>query len=271
MNHYTLVHKWALRSFESIQKEYGLEQRDFYRYLQLRHYFNHNLSGVLKVEASDLMRVFLTAAGSPNCCRVISRLYRGLQQNTTENTIYVKDKWQTEGNFTITEEEWEKTCEGLWETTCSNTWREYNWKNHIRYFITPLQKRYRGAGVGCWRSCGQSVANHFHVFWECSVLNSYWREIHKHLEDVFDIDIPFQFDTLGNLPFDLLDNNDKKLILILLVASKKAITRKWMQPQQPTVDEWIGIIHEIYRYMEKLSFSLRTQEEKIFWIWIKWI
>lgn len=32
--------------------------KDFNRYLQLRHYINHDLRGALNLEASDLMRVF---------------------------------------------------------------------------------------------------------------------------------------------------------------------------------------------------------------------
>ena len=89
------------------------------------------------------------------------------------------------------------------------------------------------------------------------------------------MDILFQFDTLylGNLPFDELDTNDRKLILILLVVCKKAITRKWKwkwkQPQRPTVEEWTEIVYEIYK-MEKLSYILRAQEERFLWIWSKW-
>ena len=150
-------------------------------------------------------------------------------------------------------------------------WREFNWKNQIRYFITPIQSRYRGTGVECWRSCKQNTANHFHVFWECPVLVEYWKEIHEHLEGAFGIVIPFRFDSLylGNLPYDQLDSNDKKLILILLMACKKAITRKWLQPQPPTIEDWIEITHDIFR-MEKLTYSLRNQKEKLFWIWTKW-
>lgn len=33
--------------------------------------------------------------------------------------------------------------------------------------------------------------------------------------------------------------------------------------------EWIDIVHEIY-IMEKLSFSLRVQNEKVYRIWTKW-
>ena len=137
---YTFVHKGAPKSFESLQREFGFGKSDFYRYLQLRHYMNETLSGVMYPESSDLLRVFLSAKDSPTCSGTVSELYKGLQQNTPENTWYIKDKWEAEGNFSITAEDWEKTCETLKQSTCSSVWREFNWKNHMRYFITPLQK-----------------------------------------------------------------------------------------------------------------------------------
>ena len=126
-------------------------------------------------------------------------------------------------------------------------------------------------GVGCWRLCGLNEANHLYVFWECPLLVPYWREIHTNLEAVFGVNIPFKCDTLylGNIPFEMWNSDDRKLMLILLVASKKAITRKWLKPEPPTVDEWIDIIHDIY-IMEKLCFSLRIQKEKFLWIWTRW-
>ena len=102
-------------------------------------------------------------------------------------------------------------------------------------------------------------------------MKPFLEEIHEHLQAILGMDLLFQFDTLylGNLPFDEMDTNDRKLTLILLVACKKAITRKWMQPQRPTTEEWTEIVYEIYK-MEKLSHTLRAQEDKFYWIWSKW-
>lgn len=42
-SYYTFVHRGAFMSFEFLQNKYGLGQDDFYRYLQVRHYFDQNI------------------------------------------------------------------------------------------------------------------------------------------------------------------------------------------------------------------------------------
>lgn len=45
---------------------------------------------------------------------------------------------------------------------------------------------------------------------------------------------------------------------IFLLANKKAITYKWLQPTSPTGDDWKAIVTEIYK-MEILTFSLKVK------------
>ena len=98
-----------------------------------------------------------------------------------------------------------------------------------------------------------------------------WEEIHKHIENIFGVNIPFKCETmyLGDLTFETWCIKDKKLLAMLLAASKKSITRKWLKVEAPTIDEWIDIVQEIY-VMEKISFSLRVEKEKFYKIWTKW-
>lgn len=63
---------------------------------------------------------------------------------------------------------------------------------------------------------------------------------------------------------------DIKLLQALLAASKKSITRRWMNRVPPTLDDWYETILEIFR-MEKLMYSLRIQKDKFYQIWDKWI
>ena len=56
---------------------------------------------------------------------------------------------------------------------------------------------------------------------------------------------------------------------ILLAASKKSVMRKWLKAEPPTIDEWIEVVYEIY-VMEKISFSLRVENEQFYKIWTKW-
>ena len=188
-----------------------------------------------------------------------------------QTTLYIKEKWEKEGGLLISEEDWECLCRLQWRTTSSNTWREYSWKNLSRFFITPLQQRTQLPSTACWRACGAIEANHFHIFWDCPVLTSYWRDIHFHLEAIFKVIIPCRFDTLyiGNISFDSWDYRDKILLLILQVASKKAISRRWLKQDSPTIGEWLEVVRVIYK-MEKLTYSLRIQTDTFSRIWSKW-
>ena len=68
----------------------------------------------------------------------------------------------------------------------------------------------------------------------------------------------------------MIQGKDVKLVQALLAASKKAITRRWLNPSPPTLKEWFEIIFEMYK-MEKLTYCLRIQKVKFDQIWAKWI
>uniref|UniRef100_A0A146S7T5 Reverse transcriptase n=1 Tax=Fundulus heteroclitus TaxID=8078 RepID=A0A146S7T5_FUNHE len=269
--YHSFIHKGAFSSFETLKTKYGLGQDDFYRYLQIRHYFHQNLKTVYEQKDLGFLQIFLTLTRSHSQNNIISRLYKGIQQCTQGSTEDIKKRWEKEGNMVISHDSWANICQFQWTITGSNTWREFSWKNMIRYFITPIQKRHLGGGDACWRLCGVSGANHFHIFWECQVISNYWTQIGEHVNNVFGTKIPLKCETLylGDVPVTNWNNNDKKLLGMLLIASKKAITRKWMRVESPTIEDWTNIIHGIY-VMEKLSFSLRMQKDIFYKIWTKW-
>lgn len=78
------------------------------------------------------------------------------------------------------------------------------------------------------------------------------------MEKVLRVQIPFNCVTLylGRQP-DSIEGFSN----ILLKSSKKALTRKWMSTNAPTVENWINVIHNIFM-MEKFTFSSRLGEEK---------
>ena len=71
---------------------------------------------------------------------------------------------------------------------------------------------------------------------------------------------------LGIIMCETWNIKDKKLLAILLVASKKSVSRKCLKVEPPTIDEWIEVVCEIY-VMEKISFSLKGEKEKNYEIW----
>lgn len=264
----SFVHKGTFQSFENLKHKHGLDSTDFFRYLQIRHYFNKNI----KKQQGDVgfLQTFMSIIKSISPTKIISKLYNGILGCKGGNTYYIKKKWETEGRINITEEEWDHVCEFQWTTTGSNIWREFVWKNTTRFFVTPAQKKYQGTGDACWR-CNKNAANHFHIFWECAVIQEYWFDIHQHLQNIFNIIFPPSFNNLylGGVDLQLNSNKEKKLIHILLTAAKKAITRKWLKPERPTIENWIDVVKDIFT-MEKISFTLKLQLDIFYPMWSKW-
>nr|AAD02930.1 reverse transcriptase [Oryzias latipes] len=261
----SFVHKGAFQTFDTLKKKHGLISDDFFRYLQVRHYFNQKIK--ISTDDPKFLKTFKTLIKAICPTKIISKLYNSILSHKGENTYYVKERWEREGRLTITEEDWEQICRKQWITTGSNIWREFCWKSIMRFFTTPSQKKYLGNSK-CWR-CGNNGANHFHIFWDCVIIKKYWSDIHEHLQNVFSIVFPLSFESLFLSKIDGLDNKNKKLLYILLAASKKAITRKWLKPEQPTTEDWIDVVQRIY-IMERISHSLQIRLDVFYATWSIW-
>lgn len=270
--YYSLTNKGILKDFQTLKREFSLEQQDFYRFLQLRNYFD-KCNKPPHVDLEDaILKEFLRSYSNESIKGAISRLYKGLLTKKPYTTEYIKNKWEKEGQLDITKEEWLNYCEILWRCTSAHTWREFAWKCLIRFFTTPKKKfYYTGEDPKCWRGCGDQDANHWHVFWKCPGLQNFWSGVHKTMEEIFHIKIPNQFETfiLGKSDF-ITGNTNRYLFIIMVTVAKKNITRHWLHPESPTVSEWMDTIDDIYR-MEKITHSLNLQMERFDKIWSKWI
>ncbi len=103
------------------------------------------------------------------------------------------------------------------------------------------------------------------------MIQTYWLERLSETKSILGCEIDISFGTiyLGIIPTDL-NAQDKYLIKILLVVSKKAINKKCLDRDPPTKREWIAIVQGMYD-MEKLTFSLRLSKDKFHRYWSKWL
>lgn len=262
----------VLVSFDYLRKKHNLEKQDLFRYFQLRNHFDKNIKTTGE-EGMNLIEIFTKAYKGNLSRKLISRIYLALQMNRGFSTMYIKSRWEKEANIQIPEDDWLNICKTMSTTSSSDLWREFTWKNTLRFFITPRIKSLQTnnpAQGRCWRGCGNMSAGHFHIFWECPIISSYWENIIAAINSIINLqpDVSFGVIYLGNIPTDI-NKQDRYLLQILLASSKKAITRKWLNKECPTVSDWTGIVEEIY-YMERLTFSLRYNTEKGDQYWKKW-
>ena len=178
------------------------------------------------------------------------------------SSLYIKEKWEKELQEQITEEEWFNICKTQCTSTSSRIWREFNWKNMVRFFITP---KIKGEAVfiqqPCWRACGHMDADHTHIFWSCQKLKGYWDKIWRGLQKIIGYGIPktCKILYLGNLTQDTIQKEDEYLVKVLLSASKKTITRMWYKVDSRTEEQWMCTVEEIL-VMEKITHKLRLQD-----------
>ncbi len=264
----TVVERGKMQSFEKLRDKFGLDEREQYRYLQMRDYYEKEIKTDNENEVIEVFR----KAYEGEKCRVISALYRSLMSCRKISSLYVKGKWEKELKEQITEEEWFNICKTQCTSISSRIWREFNWKNMIRFFRTPkIRKELVSNQQPCWRSCGHMDVDHTHIFWSCQKIKGYWDKIWWGLRKIIGYEIPktCKILYLGNLTQDIIQKEDEYLVEVLLTASKKAITRLWYKVEPPTGEQWMCIVEEIF-VMEKLTHKLRLQEAQFNKKWEKW-
>ncbi len=93
----------------------------------MRNHFEHNIKN--KTDLNDpILKIFIGAYQEDSNKGVISRSYKGLKTKKAHSTEYIKKRWEEEGNFSITSEDWLEKCKFQWKCTNSYTWREFGWK-----------------------------------------------------------------------------------------------------------------------------------------------
>ena len=144
----------TFKTFEKLKREFGLDNGDLFRYLQLRHFYETEIKRRVSTEENKVIEVF-TNAYECTPVKIVSKLYRGLQKQNGRNSLYVKSKWERELNIKLSETDWHSMCRTQQTSTSSKRWREFGSKNFIRFFITPhIKNKQIGEQQQCWRKCG---------------------------------------------------------------------------------------------------------------------
>lgn len=147
-----------LMSFQQLQQKYNLPAHDFFKYLQLKHYFHeHKDWNTLQRPPSNMEQFFLSVLKGNITTRYISHIYKILQEEVTEDTKYIKGKLDLEINMIIKFDDWEQM---FWEghkISNSPTFREFEWKTKARFFRTPfVTSKFGRTTDKCWSGCRRS-------------------------------------------------------------------------------------------------------------------
>uniref|UniRef100_A0A1A8PUF6 Reverse transcriptase domain-containing protein n=2 Tax=Nothobranchius rachovii TaxID=451742 RepID=A0A1A8PUF6_9TELE len=262
----------TFKTFDKLRKEYKLEHRDLFKYFQVRHFYNTEIKKNIPTGDNAIIKIFREAY---KCLpsKTVSKLYRGLQEQRRNNTLYIKTRWEKELGVEITEGEWVSMCMTQQTSTNSKRWRTFGWKSLVRFFITPqIISKQQGAMGLCWRKCGHQKADHSHLFWLCPKLQQMRDSILQICGRILGRDVPIdpKIVLLGLVTNEGTEARDLYLFKILVLAYKKAVTRSWLKEDPPRIKDWLDIVEDIH-LMEKLTFFLRLRGHLYYKCWTKWI
>ncbi len=133
----TMTDWGKIKGFLNLKKDYGLEDYDQFRYLQVRDFFEKEIKPDLPQELKKVTTTLCNAYKNKTG-RVISLLYQGLLQNRGISTLYIRDRWVKESKIPLTEEDWFNICDIQRTTTNSRLWKEFCWKNTVRFLLSKL-------------------------------------------------------------------------------------------------------------------------------------
>uniref|UniRef100_A0A3P9KVM4 Reverse transcriptase domain-containing protein n=1 Tax=Oryzias latipes TaxID=8090 RepID=A0A3P9KVM4_ORYLA len=259
-----------LKSFKQLQDKYGIDSKDFYRYLQIRDYLRScGEWEALRQPPTQIEQLMIKSIVDKSRKKIVSNLYKCLQAHLSDNSLDLKGKWELEANIVIEDEKWETMCEGVHKISNSPTWNEFNWKIMMRFFKTPytISKYDKNKSDLCWRKCNK-IGDHTHIFWDCPVLIPYWQGIQNIIKVITQVNLPLNplYYIIGTLPEEGIEKKKVKLIQILLLVAKKMITRSWLKTSPPTLEQWLEALRKVY-LMEKITAKLHLRSEMFYDLW----
>lgn len=102
-------------------------------------------------------------------------------------------------------------------------------------------------------------ADHSHIFWNCTKIRLYWENVNAVIKNILGYEIPNTCPVMYFGDIEDVVMRDLYLIKVLLAASKKAVTRNWLNVNTPKQEQWLEIVQDIF-VMEKLTYLLRVKE-----------
>lgn len=123
----------TLKTFEALQIEYGLEDNDQYRYIQIAHLLHKTPQITIDIP----WRVFLYLTNPRTNIKGISLFYNLLNNKNIVTKANNIKAWEQDLGATYTEEQWQTALPNTFNATKSaNLWEIFH-KLLLRWYLTP--------------------------------------------------------------------------------------------------------------------------------------
>lgn len=253
-----LVHEGSLLKFNQMRVKYGLTNKDFLKYVQVKSFISSKLrkySGGLAVSPIESLMLKTTQLKG-----ITKKIYNILGDLNTDKSNKVKDQWEVDLG-PIEDVAWDELCSRPFKALASNSTWERQFKILHRIYITP-EKRHRmfPALSNLCNKCQSAVGSLFHCLWSCPHILQFWESVIDKLRLIFRYQLQLGARTcLLGLNDELPDNfRNRDLLHILLHCARKCIMVLWISDRVPSLSQWTQTIISIIP-MEAFSTALKNK------------
>lgn len=201
----TVLRTWArsgIKTFGDVMKRGTLMQKQeleqkigtkimWMHYFQLRATWDcPKLKKELNKDPTAFESVLILGDGSTKW--KLSLIYKELLALDRTCMSHTKKKWERDCNVSYTEERWSALCASPMMTTSWTPLRLQTFKIFHHWYLTPqkLHQMDKKFSNTCWKRCAQVVSS-MHCWWHCQVIQRFWSLIHRTLQGIFEMELPF--------------------------------------------------------------------------------
>lgn len=254
-------------TYENMCKQYNLQSKQFYRYLQLRHLLREQFERkALKISRYPLIGILKSHGPKGLTSKLYSHL---LQSKINGEPVGVREKWQ--GVIPgMSEQDWDEICSSNLRVSPAINNRIIQLNIIHQTYLAPnrLYKMGRMQASDCTR-CGEGGTDFIHVMWQCGCIGRYWQQVVKKLGKVINkpMTATVELCVLGVVK-DRVCGYTKIFLQKVLFLARKQIVEKWIQPSPPTINQWVRVVNQIVP-CEKIMYEQRGNIQKYDKIWEK--
>lgn len=239
-------------TFELLQHNYALHRSEFYKYLQILHFF----TSMVTQKANSVKSPCENLCGEASRDRGI--LYKYLNDHDTTAKSIAMLGWEARVDQEIPVEDWYDMVSNMHKWTRSIAIKETIVQLHTRWYYTPyrLHRIYPLFPNTCFRGC-RDRGTLLHMVWNCTVLKPLWQRTSSLLLQITGVPVTLTYQMCASfLPSSLMSSPPplKSWHIHIFSAIQWAIALNWRCPSVPCSQVLLHM--KSIRLMERVHHTL---------------
>ena len=262
-----IINNNCLMSFQELKDKYKLNDREIFKYLQLKNWVIENLDLGEKmptklcdmVKKRDKMRPLIGA--------VYNTLIDAEDNEEMLKNIY--NKWNNDLGIEDAKYKWKGCLQRTYKTTTNENLRLIQYKLMTRMYYTrdKINKFDPTSSDRCLKCCTQKDSL-IHAFWQCEKVRKTWEKIERILSINCNCTVEFT-------PMICLFQNTEAIrqpidrqILFSSLVYKKLLLQYWKNKEAPSVQDWKSLM-KYYLSIERTMAEDSNKIEQFNELWSK--